>query len=328
MALQRSRFLALAAAAALALSACSSPAPSSSPTAAAASSVTVTDNNGSHTIATPPKSVVATDNRTFQTLSEFGVKLSAGAVALMPDTNPYKKDASIVDTGNHREPNLEAIVAANPDLVIVGQRYTGHYENIAKLVPEAKVLLLDPREGQPWDQEMKRQTTVLGEIFGKQAEAKAINDKFDAAIARVKAAYDPADKVMALNVSNGNIGYISADEGRTLGEAVRFLGLTESFSVTNPTMDHEGEEVSVEAIAESNPDWFLVMDRTAGVGASDGAEVRPALEIIDNNPALANVTAVKNDAVVVMQDDAYLNESVQMYTSFLNAFADALEKAK
>lgn len=29
-----------------------------------------------------------------------------------------------------------------------------------------------------------------------------------------------------------------------------------------------------------------------------------------------------------MQDDAYLNESVQMYTNFLNSFADALEKAK
>lgn len=292
-------------------------------TDAAPTSVTIEDNYGTHTIELPLTSVVATDNRTFQTLAEWDVPLTAAAVSLMPPTNPYTQDTSIVDTGNHREPNLEAIIAAEPDLIIVGQRYAGYYEDIVADNPDSVVIALDPREGEPWDAELKRQTDTLAEIFGKQAEAKVLTDNFDQAIERVNAAYDPADKVMAVNVSNGNIGYISADEGRTLGEAVRFLNLTESFSVTNPTMDHEGEEVSVEAIADSNPDWLLVLDRSAAVGADD--DDRPAVEIIESNEALANVTAVKEGRVIVMQPDAYLNESIQMYTAYLNAFADALE---
>ena len=48
--------------------------------------VTVEDNNGTQEIATPPASVVATDNRTFQTLSDWGIELSAAAVSRTNET--------------------------------------------------------------------------------------------------------------------------------------------------------------------------------------------------------------------------------------------------
>ena len=41
----------------------------------------------------------------------------------MPADSAYKKDEKVQNIGNHREPNLEIIAAANPDLVIVGQRF-------------------------------------------------------------------------------------------------------------------------------------------------------------------------------------------------------------
>jgi len=37
------------------------------------------------------------------------------------------------------------------------------------------------------------------------------------------------------------------------------------------------------------------------------------------------VTAVKDDQIVYMPTDTYLNESIQTYTTFLNDLADALE---
>ena len=293
-------------------------------TTPAASTVTVEDNNGTQEIATPPASVVATDNRTFQTLDDWGIKLSAAAVSLMPDTVSYKKDASIVDTGNHREPNLEKIVAANPDLVIVGQRYTGHRDKILPLVPNAAVITLDPREDKPLDEELKRQVNVLGEIFGKQAEAKKLGDDFDAAVKRVKDAWNPDDTVMALNSSGGNLGYISPDPGRTLGELVGFLGLKQALTVDNAGKDHQGDEVSVEAIAKANPTWVLVMDRDVAVAATEPG-FKPAAEVITGSEALKNVTAVKQKQIVYMPEDTYLNEGIQTYTEFLNSFADALE---
>ena len=47
----------------------------------------------------------------------------------MPADSAYKKDEKVQNIGNHREPNLE-IIRGNPELVIVGQRFADHYEEI------------------------------------------------------------------------------------------------------------------------------------------------------------------------------------------------------
>lgn len=314
----------VAAVAALALSACATS--DANEGSASGKSVTVEDNNGSQTISLPLTSVVATDNRTFETLSDWGVELSAAAVALMPNTIAYTKDADIIDLGNHREPNLEAVVAVDPQLIINGQRFADFHKDFAELVPDAVVLELDPREGQPFDAELKRQTTVLGEIFGKQTEAKKLNDDLDAAIARAKAAYTTGDKVMGLNVSGGEIGYVAPSNGRTLGPLFDILGLTPALEVEGSD-DHQGDDISVEAIADSNPDIILVMDRDAAV-AADEATYQPAAQVIEGSEALKNVNAVKNGNVIYMPNDTYTNEGIQTYTEFLNMIAEQLEAAQ
>ncbi|WP_431806716.1 siderophore ABC transporter substrate-binding protein [Microbacterium paraoxydans] len=295
-------------------------------TTASSGTVTIEDNTGEHEISTPPASVVALDNRTFQTLSDWGVELSAGAVSLMPETVGYATDDSIVDIGLHTEPDLEAIVAVDPDLIISGQRFTQHNAAIAELVPDATIIDLEPREGEAFDAELKRQTTVLGEIFGKQDEAQKLVDEFDAAVERAKAAYDDTDTVMAVNTSGGQIGYLAPTVGRSLGPIYDILGLTPALEVDDATDDHQGDEISVEAIAASNPDWILVLDRDA-VFAAETPDYVQAAEILESSEALAGVTAVKDGQIVYMPTDTYLNESIQTYTAFLNDLADALEKS-
>lgn len=317
----------LGAAALLAVAGCSAEKPAEQKTPAA-SSVTIEDNNGTHTIATPPKSVVATDNRTFQLLSDWGVELSAASVALMPESNPYKKNTDIVDLGLHMEPNLEAVVAVEPDVIVNGQRFTQHHDKFAELVPDAAVLELDPRDGKPFDQELIRQVTVLGEVFGKQAEAKKLVDDFEASIDRAKKAYNSSDKVMALITSGGEIGYVAPVSGRTLGPVFDILGLTPALEVKDASTDHQGDDISVEAIAKSNPDWMLVMDRDGSFAEKDrGADYKQAAAVLEGSEALKGVSAVKEKHIVYMPLDTYLNEGIQTYTTFFNEFADALEKA-
>ncbi|MGO2053785.1 siderophore ABC transporter substrate-binding protein [Glutamicibacter sp. 287] len=325
MASMKLRAAALLGVAALSLTACGSNAEAPAESApASTSTVTFTDNNGEHTINTPAKSVVATDNRTFETLEAWGIELTAGAVALMPDTISYAKDEKVIDLGSHREPNLEAIVEVAPDLVINGQRFTQHAEKLSKLAPEATIVNLDPREGEAFDAELKRQTTVLGEIFGKQAEAKALTDDFDKAVARAKAAYNNDATVMGLITSGGEINYSAPGSGRSVGPAFDILGLTPALVVEDSSTDHEGDDISVEAIAKSNPDWILVLDRDGAV-ASEEAGYTPAADLLKKSEALANVTAAKEGNVVVMPADTYTNEGIQTYTEFFNDFADALE---
>src|SRR5690625_911455 len=324
----RLRIGAVLGALALGLTACGSDGEAGTTEAANTETTTVEveDNNGTQTVTVPPRSVVATANRTFETLSDWGVELQAAAVSLMPDTISYSGDDSIIDLGSHREPDLEAVVAADPDLIINGQRFTQYQDDVTRLVPDATVLALDPRDDQPFDSELKRQTTVLGEIFGKEAEAEQLNADFDAAIERVRAAYQPGDTVMAVITSGGDIGYVTPGTGRTLGPLFDIFDLQPSLEVEDGSDNHQGDDISVEAIADSNPDIILVMDRDAGTstGADDPAS-RPATEIITDSDALQGVTAVRDGNVVYMPADTYTNESIQTYTEFFNTLADQLE---
>lgn len=320
------RFLAVAGIAALALTGCSSAADDTAEPEATVETTTieVEDNFGTHTLSVPAQTVVALDNRTFELLSDWGVELAAAAVSLMPDTISYASDPDIIDIGNHREPDLDAIVAAQPDLIINGQRFAQYQDQIAELVPDATIINLDPRDGEPFDEELRRQVETLGEIFGKQAEAEATIADFDAAIDRVKGAYDPAMTVMAVNTSGGEIGYLAPTVGRTLGPVFDIFGFTPALEVDEASDNHMGDDISVEAIAASNPDLILVMDRDAAVGADDPAYV-PGAQIITESEALAGVTAVQNGAVIIMPADTYTNEGIQTYTEYFNMLADALE---
>lgn len=136
--------------------------------------VEITDAHGKVTVPVNPKNVVALDNRTFETLADWGIKLAAAPKDIMPADSAYKKDEKVQNIGNHREPNLEIIAAANPELVIVGQRFADHYEEIKKLVPNAAVIDLNfdvsekaTKPGENLVKGLKDSTTTLGKSLIK-----------------------------------------------------------------------------------------------------------------------------------------------------------------
>ncbi|MGO2037681.1 MAG: siderophore ABC transporter substrate-binding protein [Brevibacterium sp.] len=323
----RLQFSALAGIFALTLAGCGSAGSGDSNAEAEGSNATVEveDNNGTQTVASPPKSVVATDNRTFETLSSWDIELSGAAVALMDENLDYTKDDSILDLGNHREPDLEKVVEAKPDLVVNGQRFSQYHDDLAKYAPDATVLELDPRDGEDFGEELKRQTTVLGEIFGKQDEAKKLTDDFDASVEKAKAAYDGKQKTMGVITSSGQIGYAAPSVGRTVGPVFDILDLEPALEVEGSSEDHQGDEVSVEAIADSNPELMVVLDRDASFAEDEREEgSAPAAEVLEDSEALKDVPAIKDDNIVYFPEDTYLNEGIQTYTEFFNDFAETV----
>ncbi|SMX86485.1 siderophore ABC transporter substrate-binding protein [Brevibacterium antiquum] len=326
----RLRFTALAGVVALALAGCGqAAADDAGADADTGSTIDVEDNNGEQSVASPPSSVVATDNRTFETLDTWGIELSAGAVSLMPEDLSYTKDDSILDLGSHREPDLEKVVEAKPDLIINGQRFAQFHDDLAKLAPEATVLELDPRDGEDFGSELKRQTTTLGEVFGKQDEAQKTIDDYDASVKRAKAAYDSTDKAMGLITSAGDIGYSAPSNGRTVGPVFDILDLDPALEVESSSEDHQGDDISVEAIADSKPELMIVLDRDASFAPEDRDEgSAPAAEVLEDSEALKDVPAIKDDKIVYFPQDTYLNEGIQTYTEFFNSFADKLEEQK
>ena len=302
------------------------------PTAfAEAKTVEITDIYGTVTVPVNPKTVVALDNRTFETLSDWGIELAAAPKGVMPKDSPYVANEAVQDIGTHNDPNLEIIAAVNPDLVIVGQRFASKYEEIKALVPNAVVINLNfdvsteaEAPGDNLVNGLKNSTLALGQIFDKNEEAAQLVADFDAAIEKAKAAYNGTDTVISVVVSGGNIGYSAPRSGRVWGPMHEIFGWVSALDVSGATSDHQGDDISVEAIAQSNPDWLFVLDRDAATSAA--ATASPAEDVINNAPALQNVTAVTAGQIVYAPADTYTNESIQTYLELFDNLANTLAK--
>lgn len=316
-----------------ALAACSSDDDSDSNNSDSSSDTrTVTDATGDEVeIPADPERVAAFDNRIFQVLADWDIDLVSAPVTLIPETNTkYHEDTEIHDTGSHREPNLEELVASEPDLIITGNRYGQHYDEMKELLPDTAIVSTDfgrDDEGEqvdPLEDTLKSITNLIGEIFEKEDEAEGLVNDFDEAKDRAKAAYNADETVVGLIVAGGDITYSAPTHGRSVGPVFDMLDLTPALE-RDGSSNHKGDDISVEAIAQSNPDWILVMDRDAAVSDS-GDDSRPADEVLTDSEALQNVTAVEDGNIVYFPDDFYTTEDIEAYTTVLNSTADAFEE--
>ncbi len=293
---------------------------------AAPSTVTIEDNHGTVEVPVNPERVVALDNHVFETLSAWEVPLVAAPKGIMGDGlwPEYTEDDAVLDVGMHREPNLESIVAAEPDLIIGGYRFSDSYDDIKAQNPDAVVVELAPRDGEDQSSELVRQIEILGQIFDREDEADAIVADYEAAVADAKEAYDGESTVVGLITSGGEISYSAPVTGRSIGTLFPTLGLEPAIEQAAEDTSH-GDDISVEAIAAANPDWIVVLDRD-GAGVGEG-EYRPAAELVGGSEALAGVTAVAKDQVVYLDPDFYLTEDIQAYTALYEQIAQAFSGA-
>lgn len=299
-------------------------------TAAASSTITIKDTEGEQEVKLPVERVAVTDNRAFAVLDEWGVDLVAAPKGLIsPNIKRYKENDDILDVGMHFEPNLENLVAAKPDLIINGQRFAKQYDEIKKLNPDTPVVQFNAtKKDVDFVETIRDQVLALGKIFNKDSDAEAMVKEFDGAAEKAKKAYDGEKTVMAVIVSGGKIIYINPGNGRTFGPLYDLLGLKPALEVEGASAGAHGDDISVEAIAEANPDILLVMDRDAPLKSAKKPEYVPAKKAIEESDALQNVNAVKNGAIYYAPTDTYLNESVPLYIDMLNGMADTFKAAK
>ncbi|WP_226346541.1 ABC transporter substrate-binding protein [Agilicoccus flavus] len=313
---------ALAAAAGCGAPSATSPAgQASGGTQASGAKVSVKANNGTVEVPANPKRVVALDNTSFQTLQAMGVTPVAVPKQLLPaQAQAWKKDADILDVGTHREPKIEVVDQAQPDLIVGGKRFVKYTDQLAKVAPVVDLAPSVEKEG--YLTALKAQTTELGRIFGKTDVATKLNADLDAAAAEAK----KAGGTKSVFLANHNGGKIDNGAGR-IAPLLQPLDMTDVFGKAQGGSEavHQDSGLAPETVAQANPDVMVVMDRDAAT--STGTASAPASATIAAQKAWANTTFMKNKAIVYLDPTFYTTEGIQAYTDAYRALAKTVGQA-
>jgi iron complex transport system substrate-binding protein len=255
---------------------------------AAADPVTL---RGSVEIAQTPKTVAVYDMAALDTLDALGVPVAGSVSKTFVDYLAKYQG----DLGTLFEPDLEALYALRPDLVIAGGRSAAKVDELAKIAPTVDMtftgdLLID---------EAKERLEDYGRLFGLEDRAALIEGQLDAKVAEARAAIAGKGRGLILLTNGPKISVYG--KGSRFGWIHGELGLPEA--VENIETTAHGEAISFEFIRQADPDWLLVLDRAAAIGA----EAQGAQATLDN-PLVRETKAWKAGHVI------YLN-AAEIYIS-------------
>ncbi len=243
---------------------------------------------GTATAPLNPKKVAVFDMGTLDILNELGVETR---VAIPNDIvtsylSRYKNNTRI---GAIKEPDLEGLYTFKPDVIFISGRQRAYYPELAKIAPTVYVQVRPDH----YLDDLDKNVTGLGKLFGKKTEAKRQMADLQERIAEAKAvaAGHPAKALILLT----NDGSISA-----YGKGSRF-GLIHDIPGIAPADDAiqasiHGQQVGYEYLARVNPDILYVVDRTTVVGGTRFANATLDNDLVKNTRAARNGKIVNMDA--------------------------------
>ncbi|MBU2936085.1 MULTISPECIES: siderophore ABC transporter substrate-binding protein [Pacificibacter] len=250
--------------------------------AATAQDIRIQTAQGEMTTASNPSNVVALDIAAIDTLSALGVSLAGVPDKVYVD---YLGDLNAATVGTLFEPNMEAIANLTPDLIIAGGRSAAKVQPLSKIAPT-----LDMTIGEDTIADARVNIATYGALFGKQDEAAELKASLEVQLDTAKSAATGKGKALILMTNGPKVS--AYGRGSRFGWIHTALDLPEAFENLNPEV--HGDAVSFEFIAEVNPDWLIVVDRSVAIG--EAASAHTTLD----NPLVAGTTAAQKDQIIYL----------------------------
>jgi cobalamin transport system substrate-binding protein len=284
--MQRHRIrLAFSAVIGVALAACgttSSGSPSSSQ--AAHFPVTIAESSGaSVTITKQPQRIVALS----PSATEMLFAIAAGSqVVAVDDQSNYPANAPVTKLSGF-QPNIEAIAAYTPDLVVASDDTGGIVHGLGALnIP----ILIEPAAKNLDDS--YRQIEQLGAATGRVTEASALEKKMRSDLAAIVASIPkPAKQLKVYHELDDT--YYSATSTTFIGQVYALLGLNNiADGATAAAPDYP--QLSAEYIVSSSPDLIVLADTKC---------CHQDMSTVAARPGWSSIAAVKSGQVVGVDDD-------------------------
>ena len=242
-----------------------------------------TQHSGQVRIDKEPTSIISLS----PTATEGLFAVGAGDQVIAVDTlSNYPENAPKSDLDSYN-PNAEAILAKKPDLVIVGY----DMNNIVASLRKAKVpVLIEPAATKMDD--VYFQLLELGIATGHDGDANGLVNDMKQEVSDIQATLSTAGKKTKAYIEVGS-GYYSATSGTLIGSLLEMASGT-NIADQAPDASSGYPKLSAEYVVKANPQIvFLTSSKTDGISADSVAQ----------RPGFSEVTAVKNNDIVVIDDD-------------------------
>ena len=200
----------------------------------------------------------------------------------------------IANLGTIKEADLEAVMAAEPDVIFIGGRLATSYDALSEIAPVV-YLATDTELGVV--ESVRRNAATIASIFGLEAEVEGLMADFDARIAALQEFAAGKTAIVGMCTSGGF--NVLGNDGRCsiIGREIGFDNIGVDANIDTST---HGNEASFEFIVEKAPEYIFVMDRDAAIG-TDGAKL--AQEIMENELVMGT-EAYQNGNIVYLANPA------------------------
>lgn len=235
-----------------------------------------------------PQKVITFDFGVLDALDSLEVDVIGTAKSSkLPSFLSKYEDEKYIDFGTLKEPNMEKVFEAKPDLIIISGRMEDYYEEFSKIAPTLYMTL----DNTDYMASFEKNMNTLGQVFDKE---KLVTKKLN----EVKESVEEVNKLATEKKVNALITLANEGAFSVYGEGSRFGIIHGAFGIeaVDKTIESSthGQKASFEYIVEQNPDYIFVVDRTAVVGGASSAKD------MFNNELIKKTDAYKNDRIVFL----------------------------
>jgi iron complex transport system substrate-binding protein len=240
------------------------------------------------------------------TATETLFAIGAGKqVIAVDDQSDYPRSAPRTTLSGFT-PNVEAVVAYHPDLVVISYSPKDFAGALAKA--HVPVLLQEPANT---FKDVYAQMLKLGRVTGHVAEATALVKRMTT---RIAALVRSAPKKTLSVYNELSPDYYSATSASIIGDVLRLFGLRNIADAAPGAGSTGAVQLSAEYIVSASPDLIVLAD-TRCCGQSRAK--------VAGRPGWDTIAAVKKGAIAVI-DDSVASRWGPRLVNFVNAVASAL----
>ncbi|MFT0876336.1 siderophore ABC transporter substrate-binding protein [Rhodopseudomonas sp. G2_2311] len=277
------------------------------PALASAETIEIQTAQGMVRVQAKPSRVAVFDMAALDTLDLLGVK-AAGVPdrVFLPELKSAAAGGEVV--GTLFEPNLEALSALDPDLIILGGRSSPKAKFTSRIAPTIDMTI----DGQELVRDAEARLQAYGRLFGREQTAEQERQKFSAAIVAARDAAKGKGRALIVMTNGPKISAFGL--GSRFGWIHSTLQIEPAVTTMAPSI--HGEAVSFEFVRKADPDWLIVVDRAMAIGAGDN-QARATLD----NELVRDTKAWKSGRVIYLPSaDLYIaGGGIQAMTRVLAA---------